>query len=73
MPEGSYTAYFDLDDEYNTYFHRSIDWEIATGSPRPLHYLVRRDYAIDRGGWRDLREAMLMRRYILEALGRLNR
>ncbi|MGC9113356.1 glycosyltransferase [Acidilobus sp.] len=53
-PEGSYAAYFDLDDEYNRNFHAAYEWGVATGSPRPLHYLVRRDYAIDREGWRDL-------------------
>jgi len=56
-PEGSYTAYFDLDDEYNVYFHKSIDWGMATGSPRPLpgHYV--REYVLSRGGWRDLNYA----------------
>jgi len=56
-PENSYTAYFDLDDEYNVYFHKSIDWGMATGSPRPLpgHYV--REYVISRGGWRDLNYA----------------
>ena len=56
-PEGSYTAYFDLDDEYNAYFHKSIDWGMATGSPRPLpgHYV--REYILSREGWRDLNYA----------------
>jgi len=53
-PEGSYTAYFDLDDEYNEYFHRSIDWGVATGSSRPLYYLYNREYLLSRGGWGDL-------------------
>ncbi|NAZ31574.1 MAG: hypothetical protein GU352_02560 [Acidilobus sp.] len=36
-PEGSYTVpILDLDNEYNVYFHKSIDWGMATGSPRPL-------------------------------------
>jgi glycosyltransferase involved in cell wall biosynthesis len=35
-PENSYTTYFDLDDEYNVYFHKSIDWGMATGSCRPF-------------------------------------
>jgi glycosyltransferase involved in cell wall biosynthesis len=55
-PEGSYAAYFDLDNEYNMNFHAAYEWGVATGSPRPLHYLVRRDYAIDRQGWRDLNQ-----------------
>jgi len=56
-PENSYTAYFDLDDEYNVYFRKSIDWGMATGSPRPLpgHYM--REYILSRGGWRDLNYA----------------
>ncbi len=53
-PEGSYAAYFDLDDEYNEYFHRSLEWGMAQGVPNPLHYLTMREYAIARGGWRDL-------------------
>jgi len=53
-PEGSYVAHFDLDDEYNVYFHKSIDWGMATGSPRPLEYLYSREYLLSRGGWRDL-------------------
>ena len=53
-PEGSYAAYFDLDDEYNQYFHRSVEWGVTQGAPNPLYYLVSRDYAIARGGWRDL-------------------
>ena len=53
-PEGSYAAHFDLDDEYNEYFHRGIDWGMAQGVPDPLHYLTLREYAIARGGWRDL-------------------
>ena len=53
-PEGSYAAYFDLDDEYNEYFHRSIEWGMAQGAPNPLHYLVSREYALSRGGWRGL-------------------
>ena len=56
-PEGSYAAYFDLDDEYNKYFHMSIDWGVAQGAPNPLYYLMSRDYAISRGGWRDLNYA----------------
>ncbi|MFP3320050.1 MAG: glycosyltransferase family A protein [Acidilobus sp.] len=56
-PEGSYTAYFDLDNEYNVYFHKSIDWGMATGSPRPLLYLYSREYLLSRGGWRDLNYA----------------
>jgi len=54
-PEGSYTTNItDLDDEYNVYWHRSIEWGIATGSPKPLpgHYV--REYILSRGGWRDL-------------------
>ena len=53
-PEGSYAAYFDLDDEYNEYFHKSIEWGMSQGLPNPLYYLVNRDYAIARGGWTDL-------------------
>ena len=53
-PEGSYAAYFDLDDEYNEYFRRSIEWGMAQGMPNPLFYLTQREYAIARGGWRDL-------------------
>jgi glycosyltransferase involved in cell wall biosynthesis len=53
-PENSYTTYFDLDNEYNVYWHRSIDWGMATGSPRPLGHLYSREYLLSRGGWRDL-------------------
>ena len=53
-PEESYAAYFDLDDEYNEYFHESVEWGMAQGAPNPLYYLVSRDYAIAKGGWRDL-------------------
>jgi len=54
-PEGSYTMNItDLDDEYNVYWHRSIEWGIATGSPRPLPHLYSREYLLSRGGWRDL-------------------
>jgi glycosyltransferase involved in cell wall biosynthesis len=54
-PEGSYTMNItDLDDEYNVYWHRSIDWGMATGSPRPLPHLYNREYLLSRGGWRDL-------------------
>ena len=56
-PEGSYSAYFDLDDEYNQYFHRSLEWGMAQGIPNPLYYLTLREYAIARGGWRDLNYA----------------
>ena len=56
-PEGSYAAYFDLDDEYNEYFHRSVEWGMSRGVPDPLFYLTRREYAIARGGWRDLNYA----------------
>jgi glycosyltransferase involved in cell wall biosynthesis len=56
-PEGSYTAYFDLDNEYNVYWHRSIDWGMATGSPRPLPGYYLREYILSRGGWRDLNYA----------------
>jgi len=56
-PEGSYTAYFDLDDEYNVHWHRSIDWGMATGSPRPLPGYYLREYLLSRGGWRDLNYA----------------
>ena len=48
-PENSYTAYFDLDDEYNVHWHRSIDWGMATGSPRPLPHLYIREYLLSRG------------------------
>ncbi len=54
-PEGSYTMNItDLDDEYNVYWHRSIEWGMATGSPRPLPHLYNREYLLSRGGWRDL-------------------
>ena len=53
-PENSYAAHFDLDEEYNVYWHRSIEWGMATGSPRPLEYLYNREYLLSRGGWRDL-------------------
>jgi Glycosyl transferase family 2. len=48
-PENSYTAYFDLDDEHNVYFHKSIDWGMATGSPRPLIGHGLREYILPRG------------------------
>jgi len=54
-PEGSYTMNItDLDDEYNVYWHRSIEWGMATGSPRPLPHLYNREYLLSRGGWRNL-------------------
>jgi glycosyltransferase involved in cell wall biosynthesis len=56
-PENSYTAYFDLDNEYNVYWHKSIDWGMATGSSRPLGHLYIREYLLSRGGWRDLNYA----------------
>jgi len=56
-PEGSYAAYFDLDNEYNAHWHRSIDWGMATGSPRPLLHLYSREYLLLRGGWRGLNYA----------------
>ena len=56
-PEGSYAAYFDLDNEYNEYFHRSLDWGKAQGVPDPLYYLTKREYAIAKGGWRNLNYA----------------
>jgi len=48
-PENSYTAYFDLDNEYNVHWHRSIDWDMATGSPRPLLGHGLREYILSRG------------------------
>ena len=56
-PDKSYAAYFDLDDEYNKLFHKAIDWGISTGSQRPLLYLHLKEFAILRGGWRDLNYA----------------
>jgi len=54
-PKNSYTvAILDLDNEHNIYWHRSIEWGIATGSPRPLPHLYNREYLLSRGGWRDL-------------------
>jgi len=54
-PEGSYTMNIsNLDDEYNVYWHKSIDWGMATGSPRPLPHFYNREYLLSRGGWRDL-------------------
>ena len=54
-PEGSYTVpILDLDKEYNVYFHKSIDWGMVTGSPRPLPGHGLREYVLSRGGWRDI-------------------
>ncbi|MGC9113426.1 MAG: hypothetical protein ACP5H1_08430, partial [Acidilobus sp.] len=61
-PEGSYAAYFDLDDEYNAYFHRSIDWGMVTGIQRPLFYLTAKEFAVERGGWRDAGGTLTWRR-----------
>jgi len=56
-PEKGYVAYFDLDDEYNKLFHKAIDWGISTGSQRPLGNLHLKEFAILRGGWRNLNYA----------------
>jgi len=56
-PENSYASYFDLDDEYNQYYHKSIDWGLSLGLPNPLYHLVSREYAIKKGGWKDLNYA----------------
>jgi glycosyltransferase involved in cell wall biosynthesis len=54
-PEDSLTAYFDLDTKYNRAFHRVIEAAEVYGSAS-AHGLVvvNREYAIRRGGWRDL-------------------
>jgi len=54
-PENSLTAYFDLDTKYNHAFHRVIEAAEVYGSAS-AHGLVvvDREYAIRRGGWRDL-------------------
>ncbi|MGC9124441.1 MAG: glycosyltransferase, partial [Thermoplasmata archaeon] len=53
-PENSYASFFDLDDEYNEYYHKSIEWGSSLGIQNPLPHLVLREYAIKKGGWRDL-------------------
>jgi glycosyltransferase involved in cell wall biosynthesis len=53
-PEGSYVTPFDLDDEYNIYWHRSLDWGMAIGGPKPLNSLYYREYLLSKGGWSDL-------------------
>jgi glycosyltransferase involved in cell wall biosynthesis len=54
-PENSLTAYFDLDTKYNHAFHRVIEAaeEYGSASAHAL-VVVDREYAIRRGGWRDL-------------------
>jgi glycosyltransferase involved in cell wall biosynthesis len=54
-PENSLTAYFDLDTRYNQAFHRVIEAVEEYGSASaPGLVVVNREYAIRRGGWRDL-------------------
>jgi len=54
-PEKSITAYFDLDTKYNYAFHKVVEAAQIYGSAS-AHCLVvvEREYAIKRGGWRDL-------------------
>ncbi len=58
-PEGSYAvAVLDLDDEYNQYFHRYVDWAVSSvGGPAPAPFVSLREHALSRGGWRDLNYA----------------
>ncbi len=56
-PENSYASFFDLDDEYNEYYHKSIEWGSSLGIQNPLPHLVLREYAIKKGGWKNLNYA----------------
>jgi glycosyltransferase involved in cell wall biosynthesis len=56
-PENSLTAYFDLDTKYNHAFHRVIEAAEEYGSASAHALVVDREYAIRRGGWRDLNVA----------------
>jgi len=54
-PENSLTAYFDLDTIYYDAYHRVIHAAETYGSASALGVVVvNREYAIRRGGWRDL-------------------
>jgi len=53
--ENSLTAYFDLDTKYNHAFHKVIEAAQIYGSASAYGLVVvEREYAIKRGGWRDL-------------------
>ena len=57
-PEGSKTAYFDLDTRYNESFHKIIEW--SPNDKRVLTYgtfVTRKDIIVNKGGWRDLNYA----------------
>jgi glycosyltransferase involved in cell wall biosynthesis len=54
-PEKSITAYFDLDTKYNYAFHKIIEAAKMYGSASaPGLVVVEREYALKRGGWKDL-------------------
>jgi glycosyltransferase involved in cell wall biosynthesis len=54
-PENSITAYFDLDTRYNYAYHKIIEASQAYGSmSAPGLVVVEKEFAIRRGGWRDL-------------------
>jgi len=54
-PEKSITACFDLDTRYNYAFHKVIEAAQIYGSASaPNLVVVEREYALRRGGWRDL-------------------
>ncbi|MEL9941102.1 MAG: glycosyltransferase family A protein [Desulfurococcus sp.] len=53
-PEGSITAYFDLDTIYSTAFHRIIGYAENIDPVYAYGTLVgRREYILSRGGWKD--------------------
>jgi hypothetical protein len=54
-PEGSITAYFDLDTVYNNSFHKVIEVAEATQPVYANGTLAgKREHILSRGGWRDL-------------------
>ncbi|MGC9012744.1 hypothetical protein, partial [Thermogladius sp.] len=54
-PEGSITAYFDLDTVYNNSFHKVVE---VTEAHQPVYAINtlagKREHILSRGGWRDL-------------------
>ena len=54
-PEGSMTAYFDLDTVYSAAFHRIIEYAENIDPVYAYGTLVgKREYILSRGGWKDL-------------------
>ncbi|MGC8567607.1 MAG: glycosyltransferase [Caldisphaera sp.] len=45
-PENSYASFFDLDDEYNEYYHKSIEWGSSLGIQNPLPHFYKKVYKL---------------------------